>query len=496
MKKKLNYTKTSINLHNALGWWGIAALIIWALSGAAHPIMSWLGPKAKSFFPPSMLVETEKLKSLPTLLSSREDFNHARVIKIVPSSKGPLIQVTTNENSPRKYFNLETGSELVDFDSEQAKWLASYYTGQPVSAISSIEFQTEFDDNYPWVNRLLPVYNIHFEGDDNLRIFVHTETSAMAGLNNQLKTSLQWFFQHLHTFKWLNGIEYARLIIVALLMLCLIATAILGLLLVIALKSRKIKDSSRRYHRWLAYVLWLPLLTWSASGFYHLLQSSLVDSPSGIRLGQTFSESAKLSSISANTHWLDSLKGTPLNSVSLLPEDNTFYYRVSISDTSRDTVSRAQRYSGRPSEKRSVFIDAITGQVSDAKNDKQHAQMLAAVFANVPASRVGEASLITRFGPDYDFRNKRLPVWQVKIDDDDSTWLFIDPSTGVLVDQSNSTDRIERWSFSFLHKWNFLTPFTGRMTRDVIIVAFLGVLLIMGGFGVKLMLTRRAKAPS
>ncbi|WP_045860681.1 PepSY-associated TM helix domain-containing protein [Teredinibacter purpureus] len=489
MKTILNNPKSLLHWHNALGWWGLAAITIWVLSGAAHPIMSWLGPKAENFFPPSMTVDGQQLGRVTNLISTTGVLNNARVVKVVPSEKGPLLQVTTDDYAPRQYYSLASGNKLNNFDGEQAKWLASYYTGRPVSDIASIQFQTNFDDSYPWVNRLLPVYNVHFSGEDSLRIFIHTETSAMAGLNNELKASMQWFFQHAHTFKWLNGFEYGRLIIMSLFMLCLIGTAVLGLLLVFALKSRKIKSGSRRYHRWLGYVLWLPLLAWSASGFYHLLQSSLVDKPAGMRLNTPFN-APSMEALTPHVNLPESLSDHHINSISLVRDENALFYRLSISAASDVNVSRTQRYTGMPTEKRAVFIDATTGLISDAQNDQHYAQNLAANFAGISTDKVGASSMITRFGTGYDFRNKRLPVWKVEINDADNTWLFIDPITGILVDQSESIARVEEWSFTFLHKWNFLTPFTGRMVRDILIVVCLSFLLAISYFGAKLLLSR------
>jgi len=93
---------------------------------------------------------------------------------------------------------------------------------------------------------------------------------------------------------------------------------------------------------------------------------------------------------------------------------------------------------------------------------------------------------VTRFGPDYDFRNKRLPVWRIAIDNDQADVLFVDVASGVLVDRVNSASRIEGYSFSFLHKWNFLTAPIGRENRDALIVFVLTLALLLALLGVRL----------
>ena len=99
----------------------------------------------------------------------------------------------------------------------------------------------------------------------------------------------------------------------------------------------------------------------------------------------------------------------------------------------------------------------------------------------------------TRFGAGYDFRNKRLPVWRVDYDSANGDMLYIDPASGILVDRAINTERLESLSFSFLHKWNFLTPMIGRVARDGLIVFIL--CLALGGtlFGYTMLLKQRKK---
>ena len=143
------------------------------------------------------------------------------------------------------------------------------------------------------------------------------------------------------------------------------------------------------------------------------------------------------------------------------------------------------------SEQEAVYINPYTGQVRDDLSDKSQAVALANTFKPTSGSKIVDTALVTRYGPDYDFRNKRLPVWKVSLDDAQSSWLFVDPVSGILVDQSRAQDRLERLSFSLLHKWSHLTPFTGRQWRDVMIVITLLFLIVISGFGAKMLWRRK-----
>ncbi|WP_066961464.1 PepSY domain-containing protein [Microbulbifer sp. Q7] len=489
----MNLKKQWLGWHNKLGWWALAGILVWAISGISHPMMAWFGPSAAKFFPPSVSLDASKLGALPSLLADGDKLRDARVVKLVPGEAAPLLQVTHSETAPRRYYQLDSGREVTDGDAQQARWLATYYSGRPADQIAELQLQTGFDNAYPSVNRLLPVYRVRFAGDEALTLFIHTETAALASITDRSKTLLQGVFRQLHTFAWLDDLEYGRLILIGLLMLTLSAFAATGLALVFALKHRKINDGKRRYHRLLGYVLWLPLLGWSTSGFYHLLQSSLVAPVHGLRLGNA----GEFQGLTGDYRWLEHLEGRAINSLSLIRgAEDLPVYRVSLAPAEGAAPrSRNQRFDGRPSEAGALFVDARSGQLLTEFDDQQQAQRLAARLAGVAPGQIAGTRLVTRYSPAYDFRNKRLPVWQIDVADADHTVLFVDPVSGVLVDRTRRVDRAERLSFSLLHKWNHLTPFTGRQGRDGLIV-FTLLLLLAGAVLGGVMLAKRKKRRS
>jgi hypothetical protein len=102
--------------------------------------------------------------------------------------------------------------------------------------------------------------------------------------------------------------------------------------------------------------------------------------------------------------------------------------------------------------------------------------------------------VVTRFGPEYDFRNKRVPVWRLNYGAPLNATLFVDTATGVLADISLDAAKAERWSFSYLHKWNFLAMF-GRHTHNGVVSAFaLAMLLVFGGLGLRMAWQARGRS--
>lgn len=140
--------KKSIQWHQWFGWTGGLALLIFALSGLSHILMSWTGPKATAFYPPQAVMKTTYITAIPAILE-KHGIKKTIVVKIVPAENGPVLQVTEHNDRPRRYFDLSSYEEIQGYDKQQALWLARYYTGLQKKDIQEVTFQTEFDAAYP-----------------------------------------------------------------------------------------------------------------------------------------------------------------------------------------------------------------------------------------------------------------------------------------------------------------------------------------------------------
>jgi hypothetical protein len=481
--------------HHILLWPAFFALFLFVLSGFTHILMSWTGPQAAQAMPPRTQFSAAHISQIPVVLQ-RHSIHQAAIVKLIPSARGPVLQVTLDEKSPRRYFEIDRGDEIIDGDQAQALWLAQHYAGNTALAVTKIEFLTAFDASYAWVNRLLPVYRITLDDVAHTTLTVHTETGALAEINNDWKRSLQSIFQQLHTFKWLEDFAGARLVLMLLLLSSLLAMIIAGANLLYAIPARKIPKSSRRWHRRLAHFIWLPLFGFVASGIYHLLYSELATETRGLRLLAPLT----LTQVSPLTN--AALPAQALNAINVLQLQDQLLLRASLAPAVKAPASTAQqgtaatdehaahaqrnaRFDGINHEQAALYFNAQTGAAADI-TDEQVAQTLAAQFMQTDLSRITHSEKITRFGPGYDFRNKRLPVWRVDFNNAEKGSLFIDVASGVLVDSANNSSRAESYSFSFLHKWNFLTPLTGREWRDGLMVFTLTLALLLAALGILL----------
>lgn len=477
--------KTSKKLHNGLLWFGLVALLAFVISAATHPVMVWTGPQSKAFMPPKMQLSFEQIKQIPAVLSSTH-IESALISKVVPTEHGPMLQLTTHVSEPRQYFALKTqdAKQAGDFDERQAIWLARYYTGE-TSIVESVSLLTEFSTEYPRVNRLLPVYRVDFDNEDNLSAYIYTETNALAGLNNDWKRSLQSVFQALHTWSWLDDYPLLRVLLTALLLSMLLLMSLSGIVFLFLIKRKKSTSQLQSWHRKLAWIAFIPLTAFIISGIYHLFQSEYGEKAKGMRL----SNAIATQNINLSSEQFADIAGKKLNSFSLIEHAGKRYFRVSIAGSNRPSQKphdhhgsnaneqRNKRFDGVAREKNAFYI-AVDDVNDNVLTDEIVAEALAIEYMGLDKSSLLASDKITRFGG-YDFRNKRLPVWMFEFNTANNDQLFIDPITGILVEHTIALQRYEGLSFSLLHKWNFLLAFADREQRDIAVVFMLFIFLFL-----------------
>lgn len=517
--------------HTWLALVGGISLLVWGLSGLTHIAMVLCGPQQAQFMPPPAAVALEGARPIAETLA-QQGIGTAAAVKTVPAPDGGVLwQVTGHPLTERRYFRTDNGNEVAGGDRAQAEFLARHYLATN-RAITAAELQTKFDADYPWVNRLLPVWKLEFAGDDGLVAYVHTETSSLAAVNNTTKNRLQWVFRALHTWEWVpSGMEWLRVVVMALMVGSLLALALTGIAMLVAIRRKKRLPGSRGWHRAAGYVLALPLIMFAGSGIYHLIQSALVPPRSNLAMGMPVNVASGQWPVEAD--WALIAKGRDIASVALVAgAQGQPLYRIGLAPPKGQmgggehdhgpagTASpahgmaghdhaammaaqakapttaaeiREARFAGIRPDGPAIYLDAVSGTVA-ATGDKDIALAIARRSTAAPDQAVKAMTLVTRFSHEYDFRNKRLPVWRIDYGAPVKASLFVDPGAGVLVDRVEDWEKPERLVFSFIHKWNFLFPL-GRLGQNIA-VGVIGLALIgfMAVLGLRMDLSRRARS--
>ena len=496
MAKTIAIRAKAIRWHQLLALLGGIGLLLWGGSGLLHPIMTAFGPQQAVFYPPHRPLDLAGIHPIHDTLAAA-GITQAAAVRVVASDGANLLQVTETQDAPRRYFRLDDGTELVGHDHVHAVYLARHYLKQD-GPVRSVDWVDAFTPDYPWVNRLLPVYRVTFDRPDDLSIYIYTETNAAAGVDNRFKSVVQTGFRWFHTWSWFPAeADWARVVLIALLVGSLLALAATGIAMIVTIRRRGRAPGLRGWHRMAGYVVALPLLMFTSSGLFHLIQYAAQTPGRSLTLSPPLS----LENVAFPLHeqWADIAQGLDVSSVSIVQDNKGRHlYRLGLAADRRGggpqtaRQIRNARFDGLETVGLAVYLDARTGQAYPG-GDRALAVQLGERFTGVSDRAIRAVSLVTRFGPGYDFRNKRLPVWRLDYGPPVDATLFVDTTTGVLADKVPDSHKLERASFSFLHKWNFLFPL-GRDAQNIIVsLAVVISLVFMAAVGLTMDAKRRAR---
>ncbi|HEY8927845.1 MAG TPA: PepSY domain-containing protein [Mucilaginibacter sp.] len=96
------------------------------------------------------------------------------------------------------YFDTQTGAELKNGDKAFAAFLSNYYRPQPVKGNVEITQIRQFDNEYGFINKRLPVQKVSYP--DNQNWYIETTTAKLATKVNSLDKAEGFSFIFLHKF--------------------------------------------------------------------------------------------------------------------------------------------------------------------------------------------------------------------------------------------------------------------------------------------------------
>lgn len=471
-----------MKVHRWLGLIAMVAVLCFGLSGLIHPIMSRTQPQPAERSAP-ILPPAGALVPLKTALNRAgiDAFSSARLFALVGQ---PVYRVGL-AGEPARYFAASDASPLADGERVHAEALARHYTGDTASAVAALTRITAFDADYPAVNRLLPVWRVQLARADGLTAYVDTEGNRLATLNDDRKRALQSVFRALHTFNLFDGVPALRIALMLLLLGATFSTAVAGTVMYLRLKRADVRlkhQTARRWHRRLALAVVLTTFTFSLSGTWHLLQGERTLPPP----------------TSIVPRFLTSELGeyAPTTGFSLLNAGERACYRLPVVQTtvvgSGQSGEHAHHHGAMPATAEPAparCLDTGTGaELPDA--DRRAAEALARQFAGAAEGGV-ELSPVTRFGGEYGFINKRLPVWRARFAGSDDAW-YVESDSGALALHTDTPARLEGLSFAYLHKWTFFGE-DHKDLRDALLALFAFGNVVVAGLGTWVFFRRRRR---
>ncbi len=499
--------RNAFNLHR---WISIVALVptlLWSLSGMAHPFMAhWFKPPiAREFLPPKPINTKAIIMPLAEALQANgiAEITQFRLVELGGST---YYQIQLPQKPERIYLNARTGTRLENGDEQYAVWLAKQYfagtNGVANPTVTGKHLITTFTDDYRFINRLLPVWKVSF-AEGSYDVFVETSSNRMATYNTPARKAYLMMFQYMHNWAWLNGAESLRIGAIVVLLLVIICGSLSGVVLYGFLWNKRAKHTVtglRKYHRSIGIAVSLSTLTFAASGMYHALHKDRLGDEAGKPALQTIFKAEELKFGAEQAGFV-----TPpifdVHAVKMpLNGTESLFYRfshgvknvgTSLSDCCTPLQNTFTDNTGKRPERIRVatYVNAQTGEALP-KGDVNYAKHVAMSLAGIAPEAIIRDSIITEFKGEYGFVFKRLPVQRIDIASDDKRALYIETATGTLSADINNSDRLEGFSFAYVHKLEFLKPL-GKDVRDGAAVALGFANSLVACLGLALFLRRK-----
>jgi hypothetical protein len=488
---------------NIYKWHRICSLIIavpvllWATSGFMHPIMTNLRPAMKTQSIPVEAMDSSKVKLSLQEVLKKNKIDSIYSVRLVHIDTNWFYQVKTSRRYDLQYISAKNGNILTKGDWLYAQYLARLFlegaskkakskmvmempagtqmsgmadmadccgeaastvlsnkTGAPIEGASLI---TKFDDEYKSIYCLLPVYKVQFKRDDHIRLYVETWQDRFGVAVDKNRAAFTTFFDLVHTWGWINFLGKGRIFVEIFFTGLGFLTALMGIYIFFATKSKKAPGNplvkARRNHRYTAIIASLFTLMFTFSGCYHAFSKLGIEEKEVKSVQHSFAVSA----IDFDLNRLRAIGKKPVTNISLVQLDDKTYWQVYLQSAKKDHKSK------------------------DLMKDMS-AEAAAVTYINAADYSV-PTQLITKFTDEYNFTDKRLPVWKINYPFNHKERLYVETSTGVLAKKINDVELYEGYSFALFHKHHYM-DFGGKITRDISTMtgAALQIMMVVIGF--------------
>lgn len=465
--------------HRRIGVLIALPVLVWTLSGVLHPLMSRMNPQPVQMMAPHRMatqVVADAAVLAPSVALNKAGIAQARALRLVQVEGRDYLQVITAASPLPRYVDLQTGVENPEADMRHAIALALHFSGRTADQIRNVMRVEKFDADYLWINRLLPVWRVDFAGDEQLAVYVETAPARLAAMVDNTKRFNTALFNILHKWDWLP----AHPLLTALMTLLLVLAALVavggvllyGLLWQKGVTTRNPRTGLLRWHRSMGLGVSVCALLFAFSGAYHLLHAP----------------TAMATSVVVLPAW-------PVSALGDLPVQQVFGtgHPATVTGCSASVCRLLPPAMHLQAEHEHAVAAHPPGDFALTSLQDDSSQSLTAWAAEAARAALGEASQtpvvaissVTSFEGEYGFLNKRLPVLRVELATPDHATVYWEPATGAIAAVLRDRDRLEGYSFGFLHKYHWLDA-AGKDVRDAVmalasllvaVVTLLGILL-------------------
>lgn len=475
--------------HKYLAFFTILPVIFWSLSGIMHPMMShFFKPEIAKEYLENQRIDTTKINYTLQEVLTKNNINSIKNFRIVSFKNQQFFQVKNCKNE-LIYFNTQTANLLKNGDNLYAEWLSRYFLNDSISKVSNQIILTEFDNQYKYINRYLPVHKISYNRKDAMEIYVETSSSKLATFNPKSRQAFIWFFDMFHNFSFIEKIsnEYARIILVSFSLLIILLSALSGLIIygLFWKQFKKINPTTseikaRKNHRKLGLLFSFFTFAFVISGLFHIIKKWEPNTITSLVYEPDFkTKSIDFDIKKLNLDWNEEIN------FGLINFNNETYLR---SNTKKIEKTDNKDFKNNPKPSYTISFYNINQLNKPEDLDIKYAQFLVAELNKehqfidynlLVESNQKEVAILNDFDKkEYGFVNKRLPVIKIAYNTPENNTFFIETNTSRIAAKVNNYDRAEGYTFALLHKFLYL-EWAGKPIRDfVTVLTALSILVI------------------
>lgn len=386
------------------------------------------------------------------------------------------------------------------------------------AAVSNVSLLKNYDLEYKNINKLLPVYRVSFDRPDGIRIYVETTRDRFAFAMDNRRMVFDRIFTLIHTWGWLEFLGKGKFIVEFGLVLMAFLTTLMGIYIFFTTKAKKANGNrlvrARKVHRYSAISIALFTLMFTFSGAFHAISKLREDTRDRFFIAPAFA------SASLDLHFpaLRRVADAPITDISIVSMHGHAYWQIRThpqptatspgarpATTQSDSPGVRQVSMAGPTTHtvdlmKDAHVDApvTTYRQTDSpytllpQGEQQYAAFLASTFSGLPIERIHKSEPILRFNSEYNFADKRLPVWKVSFDSRDNQRYYVETATGRLSKRVTDNSMLEEYSFAFLHKHEFM-GWGGKAVKDFSTMFWALAQIVMVIFGLLLYIRYRRK---
>lgn len=190
--------------HRRLGVTVSLTMLLWSISAAYHAIEKpTIREEAKTRYAPQQFSPADAVFPLTNLLANAPNQKPVTNISLVRLGEQSAYQVFRLDKSVT-YFDATSGAVLNGANERYARALANSFSGMNDANIVSVKPVTQFDQEYGFINKRLPVTRVEYNDANQTRYYIEPAAGVLSLKLGNRKRLESYSFNFLHKWHFLD----------------------------------------------------------------------------------------------------------------------------------------------------------------------------------------------------------------------------------------------------------------------------------------------------